>query len=112
MESENEFKKHLLKIIQESDPNIDISNVHIVDVAFPHVNLSEFSVRDLARLYAFSIVNEDYVQAKKIKEEFAKRDCRVELDIDKQKNVGTLNVYLQSKKEVEHIEVKMFKKWS
>lgn len=107
MKWESEFKKHLLRILQEFDPEIDITQVHIVGIAFPDIDLAELEVKDLARMYAFSIMREDYEQAVKIKEELIKKNCKISLDIDEKKKEGVLNIVFIPPTSVKNITVNL-----
>ena len=74
MEWEDELKKHILKWIKEFDPEANMDNLYFIDIGLPEdIDFNEFSIPDLGKFYAYSIMKENYEQAEKIKEILAKK---------------------------------------
>ena len=108
MEWEKELKKHLLKYIQEFDPDVTMGDLHLIGIQFPDVeDLSTFSVPDLGKLYAFALMREEYEQAKLIHDEFDKRNCKIELNINENTKEGVLDITYHPEKGIEHIDIKL-----
>lgn len=108
MEWENEFKKHLLKLLQEFDPDATMENLHLVGIQFPEIDdLTSFSIPDLAKLYAFALMREEYEQARLVHDEFDRRKCKIELNIDEEAKVGILDISFFPETGVEHINVNL-----
>jgi hypothetical protein len=106
MEWEKELRKHVLKLIQKFDPDATMDNIHLIGINFPQIDdLSLFAIPDLGKLYAFAIMREDYEEAKKVKEELNKRDCKVSLEIDEKTKEGILDLTFKPEKGVEHIDI-------
>lgn len=106
---ENELKKYLAKkfeaIMGESIP---IENIHTIEM---NVDLdlsdSTLTIEDLANIYAFAIMKEDFEYAKAIADELAKRNCEIKIDVDEKNKVGTINLYVKPETAVAYIDIKM-----
>lgn len=107
MDWESEFKKHLLKLIQEFDPDAKVEQIEIVGIEMPETDYKNIDTENLGRLYAFTIMREDYEEANKIKEELANRGCDISIDIDEKKKEGRLNISYRPPSKLENISVNL-----
>ncbi len=90
---EDELKRYLAKKFKEIvGEDMPLENIRMVQLN-ADLNLPQLSVKDLARIYGFAIMKEDFEQAKKIAEELETRHCKIEIDIDEKKHTGTINIY-------------------
>ncbi len=107
MDWEDEFKKFILKMFHEIDPDINIGEIQIVSVKMSDVDIKNLDVKNLGKLYAFSIMQEDYELAGRVKEELASRGCNISIDIDEQKKEGKLNINYSPPSTLENIVVNL-----
>jgi hypothetical protein len=109
MEWEDELKKHILKWIKEEfDPEANMNNLCFIDIGLPEdIDFNEFSIPNLGKFYAYSIMKENYEQAEKIKEMLAKKGSNVNLDINEKTREGILEISFVPEKGVEKIEINM-----
>jgi hypothetical protein len=103
---EEELRRHVLKLIQKFDPDATMDSIHLIGINFPEFDdLSSFAIPDLGKLYAFAIMREDYEQAKIVKEELLKRDCKINIDINEKTKEAILDLTFKPEKGVEHIDI-------
>jgi hypothetical protein len=103
---EEELRRHVLKLIQKFDPDVNMNDIHLIGIEFPQVDdLSLFAIPDLGKLYAFAIMREDYEQAKIVKKELDERNCKISLDINEKTKEGILDLTFKPEKGVEHIDI-------
>lgn len=108
MEWEKELRKHVLKLIRKFDPDATMDSIHLIGINFPQVDdLSLFTIPDLGKLYAFAIMREDYEQAKNVKEELNRRDCKVNLEINEKTKEAILDITFKPIKGVDHIDINL-----
>lgn len=104
---EDEMKKALAKKLKEIlGEDISIENIYTIEMPFEE-SLEDLDVESLARIYAFSIMKEDFEQTKLVAEELNKRNCKINVDVDDIKKTGIIDVTYQPQNEVKHIEVCM-----
>jgi len=104
---EYELKRYLAKKFKAiMGFEIPIESIHTImmDADF---ELSEFTIEELANIYAFAIMKEDYEQADNVKKELSQRDCKIVLDVDEKKREATINLYVKPKTEVVYLDIKM-----
>lgn len=103
----NELKKHVSKRIKEmTGEDVPIENIYTMELDTV-LDYSEIPIEELASMYAFAIMKEDFEDAKKIADELKKRDVDVEIDIDEMKRTGVINFYLQPKKSIAYLDIKL-----
>jgi hypothetical protein len=95
---ENELKKYLSKKFEKvTGVNIPLNSIHAVLID-SDLDIIELSIDDLANMYAFAIMRENFEQANKIKNELLVRDCEININIDDTSKTG--EVYLKPNKEI------------
>lgn len=100
-----ELKKYLAKKFYEKMGfEIGVENIHTIEMNLD-LDLSLISIDDLAHIYAFSIMKEDFEEAKKVADELKKRKCNIEIDTDSSKNVGSIKITKKSKKKPISIQI-------
>jgi hypothetical protein len=93
-----ELKKYIAKKFHEKMGfEIGVENIHTVEMNLD-LDLPELSINDLAHIYAFGIMKEDFEQAEKIANELKRRKCVINIDTDNSKNVGVISITKKSKK--------------
>ena len=104
---EFEFKKYIAKKMQENlgmEINIDDIGDIIVNT---NIDYNGIDIEDLATIYAFAIMREDFEMAKKVADEFQNRNCEIKIDVDEGKKTGIINVYLKPNSTISEVEIKM-----
>jgi len=100
-----ELKKYLAKKFYEKMGfEIGVENIYTIEMNLD-LDLSLISIDDLAHIYAFSIMKEDFEEAKKVADELKKRKCNIEIDTDSSKNVGSIKITKKSKKKPISIQI-------
>jgi len=104
---EKELRKYIAKKIKEKlgfDVNPDeISTLEINT----DIDLTLLDIEELAMVYAFAIMREDFEHAKNISDELKTRDCEIKIDIDEKSKSGAINVYMKPKTEVAYLDIKL-----
>jgi hypothetical protein len=59
------------------------------------IDISKLDIRELATIYAFAIMQENFEQANAIVEEFARKNCEVKIDVDDFKKTGNIDVHMK-----------------
>ena len=104
---EFEFKKYIAKKMQENlgmEINIDDIGDIIVNT---NIDYNGIDIEDLATIYAFAIMREDFEMAKRVADEFQNRNCEIKIDVDEGKKTGIINVYLKPNSTISEVEIKM-----
>jgi selenophosphate synthetase-related protein len=97
-----EFEIYLKKKFKKKlGHEVDIENIDVNT----NINISTVNIEELAVIYAFDIMKEDYEHAKRILEELEIRNCIIKTITDK--NTGTISVYNKSDTETVIADVKM-----
>jgi hypothetical protein len=103
---EDEFKKILIDYVKKFTGK-DISDYQIITTSVPIDDLQYFSLENLARLYAFSIMKEDYEQAEIVSVELKKRNCKIKINVDELKKTGIIDIIYQPKDVIAKISINM-----
>jgi hypothetical protein len=104
---ESEFKKYIVEKFKDK-LGFEISPASIKGLYVnTNIDLSLLEINDLAIVYAFAIMREDFEQAKRITDELAIRDCTISIDTDDLKKTGVINVYKKPETKTAYIDVKM-----
>lgn len=97
---EKELKKYIAKKIKNTI-GLDVSPAEILAIKVnTDIDLTLLEIEDLALVYAFAIMEEDFEHAKAISDELNTRKCEVKIDIDDFKKTGVINIYKQSETSV------------
>lgn len=89
---EDSLKRHIAKKFSEMmGEEIPIENIQTIQMEVD-LDLKLMSIKDLAQLYAFAVMKEDYEHADGIKEELAKRKHNIDIVMDEKKRCGSINV--------------------
>jgi hypothetical protein len=104
---EEEFKKYVVRKMKkvlgyEIQPS-EITKL----IVNTDVDLTTLIVQELATVYAFAIMREDFEYARKVADELETRDCEVKIEMDDVSKTGAINIYLKPKSEVVYIDIKM-----
>ena len=95
---EYELKKFLVKKFNTlTGGEISTDNISIVEF-HAELDLNLLTIRELAYLYAFSIMKEEFEEAKKIADNILKRKHKIILNIDEPNRVGSVDVYKDTKR--------------
>jgi len=86
--------------------DVSPSEIQTIPVDFD-MDFKELDIEELAMIYAFAIMKEDFEQAKTIADELKTRDCTVVIDVDDFKKTGVINVYKQPETAVAFIDIKL-----
>jgi len=104
---EEEFKKYVVrkmkKVLGFEIQTSEISKL----VVNTDVDLTLLTIPELATVYAFAIMREDFEYAKVVATEFEVRNCDVKIEMDDVSKTGAINVYLKPNTAVAFIDVKM-----
>jgi|ERR1035437_1818284 hypothetical protein len=103
----DEFKKYIVKKFnKQMGLDIDANNITQI-VINTNFNIGTLSIKELSLIYAFALMDENYEQAQKIVDEFTKRNCKVSIDINEEKNEAIINLYMFPKTTVAYLDIKM-----
>jgi hypothetical protein len=106
---ENELKRYLAqKYKKEFGREVDYTNIKIIEnFGIIDENIGEFEIEELAHVYAFDLMKEDFEHANIIKNELTKRNCDVNIDIDEINKTAVINVYIKPKNKIAYIDIHM-----
>lgn len=95
---QNELKKYTAKKLK-STLGIDVTPDQIDDIEFTleNVNLSETTNNELLMLYAFTIMDETFEQAKMISDEFNKRGISIQTNTNNVEKSANIVIYNNKK---------------
>lgn len=104
---EDSYKRYVTRKYEEimGEP-LPIGNISTCDVNVD-LDITLLSIDEMAYMYAFAIMKEDFEQAKILSDEFEKRNSRIEIEVDADEKTAIVNVYLQPNKKIESIDIKM-----
>ena len=104
---EMELKKYIAKKMKNT-VGLDVSPAEIQAIKVnTDIDLTSLEIEDLALVYAFAIMEEDFEHAKTISDELNTRNCEVKIDIDDFKKTGVINVYKQPETSIVYVDVKL-----
>jgi len=107
VEWEKEFKKYIANKFREKlGFNIDPHDIKKLEVN-TNIDLTQLLVDELAMVYAFAIMREDFEQAKVIADELETRNCEVKIDVDDANKSGAINIYLKPEVSIPYLDIKM-----
>lgn len=102
---ENELKHYIKKKFEKlMGIELPLENIKTIqlDLDFDYELLD---MEELANIYVFAIMKEDFEEAKEIKKELKSRDCEVKLDINEKDKTGVLYVHYKPELELESITI-------
>ena len=104
---EDEFKRYVARKMKgtlgmEVNPN----EINVIRVN-TDIDLKLLTIEELATVYAFAIMREDFEYAKTVADEFDTRNCDVKIDMDDASKTGAINIYLRPNVATAYIDVKM-----
>lgn len=95
---QDELKRYIAKQVKEkTGAEIPIGNIKTVELHVD-IDLTKLKIKELAYMYAFAIMKEDFEYAKVIAEQIVKNNHRVEIETDDSKRIGSVNVYKNTKR--------------
>lgn len=104
---ETELRKYIAKKIKKTI-GLDVSPEEIMTVEVnTDIDLTALEIEDLALVYAFAIMREDFEQAKIISDELNTRNCEVKIDVDDFNKTGIINVYKQPETSIAYVDIKL-----
>jgi len=104
---EKEFKNYIAKKVKETlGFEIDAQNIGALSVN-TNIDLTLLDIEELAMVYAFAIMREDFEQAKIISDELETRNCDIKIDINDDNKTGAINVYLRPEVSVAYLDIKL-----
>ena len=107
VEWEDDFKKYIASKLSKT-LGYEILGDSIIDINVNgDANYEEANISELANLYAFSIMKEEYETTKLIADELEKRNCEIKVDCDDRDKTGVINIYLKPNVTVAYVDIKM-----
>ena len=104
---ESEFKRYLAKKFKEViGEELPIENISTIKVNMD-IDITLLTIKELALIYAWAIMQENYEQAEIVKQELTKRNGKIEFDIDEKTKTGTINVYIVPKTSITCVDIKI-----
>jgi len=107
----SEFKKLIIEHLQRMGHDVGFDNIQVIGVnmedALLDFDIKELDVPVLARIYALSIMSENYEQANAVKEELGSRGCEINIIVNKDGKEGILDIKFRPQTGVQHIKMKM-----
>ena len=106
---EYELKRYLAqKYKKEFGKEVSVENIKIIEnFEIIGENINEFEIEDLAHIYAFDIMKENYEHANIIKTELIKRNCDIKIEINEIDKTAVINIYKKPKTGIVYIDVNM-----
>lgn len=104
IELENYLIKKMRSILGE-DVDFELYDIETL-FNINDISSEEYSIDDLAKHYAYTIMTEDYESSNLIKEELKNRNCELSFDIHEDNETATLNVYYKPETSVAYVDVK------
>lgn len=108
---EGELKRFIAKkfnqIVDNEDYHITTDNIQTIEVEM-ELDLPTLTVSEIAHVYAFAIMKEDFEQAKKLADELSNRNLVIKIETDEIKRIGAINVYDEFEKIITAIPLKIY----
>ena len=104
---EDELKRYIARKFKEiMGEDIPLEHIHTIELNVD-LDLPALSIKDLASIYSFAIMKEDFEEAKKIADELQKRDVEIKIETDDKKKTGVINFYLKPQISIPYLDIKM-----
>jgi len=104
---EKELKNYIAKKVKETlGFEMDAQNIGILTVN-TDIDLTLLDIDELAMVYAFAIMREDFEHAKVISDELETRNCDIKININPDNKTGAINVYLRPEASVAYLDIKL-----
>jgi len=104
---EKELREYIVRKMKNR-LGLDVNPSEIKTVSVDaEVDFKILEIEELAMIYAFAIMKEDFEEAKEIADELKTRDCIVEIDVNDLEKTGVINVYKQPETSVVFIDIKL-----
>lgn len=108
---ESELKRFLAKkfneIVDDEDYEISTDNIQTVEIQM-ELDLPTLTVRELAHIYAFAIMKEDFEHAEILANELLRRELIIKIETDEVKKTSAINVYDTFEKIITAIPMKIY----
>lgn len=106
----DELKRHISNHFNEMmDSKLSPNNIKIynVDIKVDNNFLKLLSINELATIYSYSIMLENFEQANQMKKILAERNCKVDFNIDEKTKTGVLDIIFKPEKTIQHVKINM-----
>jgi len=103
----DELKRYIARKVKETTgEDVPLDHIHTIEI---HADLdySSMSIKDLASIYAFAIMKEDFEDAKKVANELEKRDIEIKIETDESKHTGSINFYMKPQVSIPYLDIKL-----
>jgi hypothetical protein len=104
---EDELKRYIARKFKETmGEDIPLDHIYTLELNVD-LDLPSLSIHDLASIYSFAIMKEDFEEAKKIADELQKRDCEIRIETDDKNKTGVINFYIKPQVSIPYLDIKM-----